>query len=219
MKKKYQLIIFDVDGTLLDTTEGIAQAIQYTILQKGLPMIDHNKILEFIGPPIQNSFHKFYGLEGNELQETADIFRKYYKEQSLLLAKPYEGIFPLLDALKRSNKVIAVATYKREDYARKLLKYFGFHRYSSLLYGADNENKLNKADIIHKCMENSSVHTRDSVLMIGDSEHDAFGAKGIGIDFLGVTYGFGYKNKQDVLKSGYAIGACETAIEILDYVL
>ena len=108
MKKNYQMIIFDVDGTLLDTTEGIVQAVQYAILQKKLPNINSNAIREFIGPPIQNSFHKFYGLEGKELQEISEIFRNYYKEHSLLLAKPYEKIFDLLDQLKRHGKMIAV---------------------------------------------------------------------------------------------------------------
>lgn len=219
MKKNYQMIIFDVDGTLLDTTEGIVQAVQYAILQKKLPNINSNAIREFIGPPIQNSFHKFYGLEGKELQEISEIFRNYYKEHSLLLAKPYEKIFDLLDQLKRHGKMIAVATYKREDYARKLLKYFGFDSYSSLLYGADNENKLKKADIINKCIEKTNIHDRETVLMVGDSEHDASGAENAGIDFLGVAYGFGYKNKKEVLKNGYAIGACETVMELLDYIL
>lgn len=217
-KSKYQLVIFDVDGTLLDTTQGIAEAVKYTIRCKNLPAIDEEKILQFIGPPIQDSFHIHYGLEGDELQEAAEIFRNYYKEHSLLLAKPYDGVYDVLDKLKKYHIVIAVATYKRQDYARKLLKHFHFDRYSSFLYGADNNNILKKADIINLCIESAGIHAKENVLMVGDSEHDAKGANSAGVDFLGVTYGFGYKTYEQILRDG-AIGACENINELLNYVL
>ena len=216
-KPKYQLVIFDVDGTLLDTTQGIVEAVKYTIKCKNLPEIEEEKILQFIGPPIQDSFHIHYGLEGNELQETAEIFRNYYKEHTLLLAKPYDGVYDVLEKLKEYDIVIAVATYKRQDYARKLLKHFHVDRYSPFLYGADNNNILKKADIINLCIKEAGIHSQEKVLMVGDSEHDAKGAKSVGVDFLGVTYGFGYKTQEQILKDG-AIGACENIHELLNYV-
>lgn len=217
MKSKYQLVIFDVDGTLLDTTQGIAEAVKYTIKCKNLPAIDEGKILQFIGPPIQDSFYMHYGLEGNELQEVAEIFRNYYKEHSLLLAKPYDGVYDVLETLKENHIMIAVATYKRQDYARRLLSFFHFDQYSSFLYGSDNNNILKKADIINLCIEDAGIYAKDNVLMVGDSEHDAKGANSAEIDFLGVTYGFGYKTREQILRDG-AIGACEDINELLNYV-
>ena len=133
------------------------------------------------------------------------------------MAKPYDGVYDTLEKLKENHIVIAVATYKRQDYARKLLKHFCFDQYSSFLYGADNNNILKKADIINLCIENSGIHAKENVLMVGDSEHDAKGANSVGIDFLGVTYGFGYRTHEQILRDG-AIGACENINELLNYV-
>lgn len=218
VKKKYRLVIFDVDGTLLDTTEGVIEAVQYTIRKNNLALLETDKILEFIGPPIQDSFNKFYGIEGQELQKLSECFREYYKNTSLLQAKPYEGVFEVLDKLKEQKIIIAVATYKRQDYAQKLLKHFGFEQYSDFLYGADNENKLKKTDIIDKCIRDAGVQNKEEVLMVGDSVHDAIGAKISGIDFVGVTYGFGYKNKKEIMAYN-VVGACDKIIELLDIVI
>lgn len=218
MKMKYQLVVFDVDGTLLDTTQGITEAVKYTINYKKLPTIDDNIIQQFIGPPIQDSFSKHYGIKGKELQEIADVFRDYYKEHSLLLAKPYDGVYEVLSKLKEHQIQIAIATYKRQDYARKLLYHFHFNQYSSLLYGADNNNILKKTDIINLCVQHAGIQAREKVLMVGDSQHDAKGASSSGIDFIGVTYGFGYTNCDQILKDG-GIGYCGNINELLDYVL
>lgn len=214
---KYELVIFDLDGTLLDTTEGIIEAVRYTIEKHNMKELEYCELLKFIGPPIQESFKRFYGVSDDKAQLLANDFREYYKDKTLLLAKPYEGLYETLDELKARNIKIAVATYKREDYAIKLLLHNGFGNYSDLLFGADNYNKLKKMDIIKKCIDASNVADNTRVLMVGDSDNDEKGAQGVGIDFLGVTYGFGYKSKADVLKSG-AIGACDSISELINYV-
>lgn len=214
---KYELVIFDLDGTLLDTTEGIVEAVKYTIKKHNLEMLSEEKLLTFIGPPIQESFKANYGVSKDEAQILANDFRDFYKDKTLLLAKPYEGLYETLDVLKDKSIKIAVATYKREDYAVKLLLHNRFGEYSDMLYGADNLNILKKSDIIKKCIDTSKVDSLNKVLMVGDSAHDEKGAKEIGIDFVGVTYGFGYRTKEEVLESG-AIGACNSILELLNYV-
>ena len=212
----YEIAVFDVDGTLLDTTEGVIAAVKYTIEKKGLKRLDRETLLTFIGPPIQDSFARVYGLSGEGLQELATIFRESYKNDHLYKAVPYEGIYEVCDALRDKGVKIAVATYKRQDYAENILKHFEFDKYSNIMYGADHENKLKKVDIIRKCMDNLGVHDYSHALMIGDSSHDALGAKQIGMDFLGVTYGFDFKTKEDVAEFP-SIGSAATAMEILDY--
>lgn len=194
---KYKLIIFDLDGTLLDTSEGILRSVKETISKYNLPKIGDDVIHGFIGPPIQNSFELFYGLTGSALQEVADYFRTIYSQNNLLFAKAYEGVYKLLKHLKDYGFIISVATYKREDYAIRLLKSFHFDDYTDIMYGADFNNNLKKEDIIFKCIDKAGIKTQSEVLMIGDTLHDYFGASMLGIDFLGVTYGFGFKNKEE----------------------
>ena len=190
---QYKLVIFDLDGTILDTTEGILLAVEHTIKKCQLPDLPYDTLLSFIGPPIQTSFKKIYGLPDEKVQEMAVEFRECYSNSdNLFKAIPYEGIYELFTFLKEHGFKIAVATYKREDYALCLLNKFHFDDYTDIMFGGDNENKLKKKDIILKCLEKAGVDTPADALMIGDTEHDANGAKELGMDFVAVTYGFGY---------------------------
>lgn len=215
--KKYDLAIFDVDGTVLDTSEGVISAVKHTIEEMGLEMLLDELLSTFIGPPIQDSFAKTYGLHGNVLQDIADVFRNYYKDVDLLKAVPYDGIYEVFTGLKDRNIIPAIATYKREDYAITLLKHFGFDKYVNIMHGGDHENRLKKKDIIELCINESGVRDKSKVVMIGDTHHDAIGAASVGIDFIGVTFGFGFHSKEDLLTIPN-VGCAIKAIEILDYI-
>lgn len=210
-------VIFDVDGTLLDTTEGVLSSVKYTIAAHRLPAVAKEELLSFIGPPIQDSFARQYGLEGAVLQELASTFRERYKEGDVLKALPYEGIYEVCDELMRRGIAIAIATYKRQDYAEKIMRHFHFDRYTDIIYGADHENKLKKADIIRMCLEAAGVEPAEAV-MVGDTEHDALGAAAAGMDFIAVTYGFGFRKKEDAMRFEHTLGAAERPREILDYI-
>lgn len=192
--KKYDLVIFDLDGTILDTTQGVLAAVKYTIKQMNFEMLPDEQLATFIGPPIQESFAKAYNLSGDILQKIATIFRNQYKDYDLLKATPYLGIFDLLSQLQKNKIATAVATYKREDYALTLLKCFEFNKYMASMHGADHENRLRKQDIIQMCIDETGIHDKRRVVMVGDTIHDAIGAEKLGIDFIGVTYGFGFKS-------------------------
>ncbi len=214
MKK---VAIFDVDGTLLDTTEGVLSSVRYTIEMHKLDMPSEEELKKFIGPPIQDSFQRIYGFEKEKLQELATTFRNHYKDVDLLKAVPYEGILETCRKLQESGVKIAVATYKRQDYAEKIVRHFGFGAYTDVIYGADHENKLKKADIIKLCLESTGVCDKKTAVMIGDSDNDAIGAQRLDLDFLGVTYGFGFKNKEEILRFPNAVGTACRAEELLDF--
>jgi len=214
---RYDLAVFDLDGTLLDTREGVIHSVKYTIEKMGFDMISDEELQSFIGPPVQASFARIYGLEGPILQDIATIFRNNYKlRENLFRATAYEGIFELFARLRERGITPAVATFKREDTALDVLCHFGFDKYTDIMYGGDHENKLTKRDIIEKCIVSGGVTDKSRVVMIGDTHFDAEGAEQIGVDFIGVTYGFGYKSAEDVVGKT-VIGASDTALGILKF--
>lgn len=209
-------VIFDLDGTLLDTSAGILESARYAAASLGFPELSYETLLTFVGPPTQQSFIRHYGCSAVTAQKAAEVFREYYKTTALLKAVPYEGIYSLCEELQENGIRMAVATYKREDYALKLLHHFGFDRYCSSMHGADN-NVLKKEDIVCLCREEMSAKREETVL-VGDTEHDASGAQKAGISFLAVTYGFGYESAEDTLAFP-SIGAADTPLEIADILL
>ena len=212
----YEIAIFDVDGTLLNTTEGIVASAKYTIDKMGFKPLDDEQLLAFIGPPIQDSFAGAYHLEGEILQKIATCFRDHYKDHELFKAMPYDGIYDLLDELSGRGVKLAVATYKRQDCVETLLRHFGFDKYTSIICGADHENKLKKVDIIRQCMDALGEHDYSKAVMIGDSSNDAVGACKTGMDFIGVTYGFGFKSLPEVFELR-AVGASDSPQGILQF--
>jgi len=190
-------VLFDLDGTLLNTTEGVLESAIYAARKLGFEELPYETMLSFVGPPIQNSFMKWYGCDLDKAQEAANVFRSYYKEHALFKAKLYPGIIELLAELRHRGMKIGVATYKREDYAISILEHFGIAPYCQSMHGADNFNKLTKADIVNICIQELSTE-KGAVVLIGDTEHDAKGAEVAGVPFIAVTFGFGFKNADDV---------------------
>ncbi|GAA6377208.1 HAD family hydrolase [Firmicutes bacterium i23-0019-B6] len=210
MKKN---VLFDLDGTLLDTTEGILESVKYTVNKLGFEELPYEKQLRFVGPPIQESFIKYYNCSSEQAQGAVEIFRDYYKNKALFKAVPYAGIYELFDLLKSLDVKMAVATYKREDYALKILEYFKFNQYCCSMHGGDNENKLKKSDIVNICLDELQCNKKDCVL-VGDTIHDAKGAADAQIPFIAVTYGFGFKTEEE-LKEYPCVGIAESPKELV----
>ena len=181
----FKSIIFDIDGTLLDGTEGILKSVRKAIVKFELPMISEEKLVEFVGPPIQNSCKTVFNVDGDFAQEFANFFRKEYADGDVFFARVYDGIYELLESLKKRGYKLGVATYKRQDYAIDLMKHFGFDKYFTSICGADNENKLKKLDILKNCLNELNAQKKDAIL-IGDSIHDAGAAKELDISFIGL---------------------------------
>jgi phosphoglycolate phosphatase len=199
IKKKYSAILFDVDGTLIDTSEGIIKSVEYTVDNLNLRPLSEEEKKSFIGPKIFDSLKNVYPeLSESEVKDAAKIFRDRYSTVDLLKAKPYDGVTELLKKLKKNNYLVGIATYKREDYALEIVKYFGIADYCDCIEGSDFDGKLTKQDIINKCIDKLNTD-KSKILMVGDTDNDKIGAENAGVDFLAVTFGFGYKpdNKSD----------------------
>ncbi len=210
---KYDLVIFDVDGTLLDTSPGILEAVKYTIGKMNLPLYNDEILSGFIGPPLKNTFRELYSMDDSAIEEAVTIFRDYYKANTILKASVYDGMIQVLENLYDAGIQIAVATYKRDDLAKLLMSHFHIDSFTSNIYGADSAGMLSKSDIIEKCIADSGVPDRRRVVMIGDSKNDAVGTQKAGICFIGVTYGFGF-GKVDDIDAVKREGCANTPLEL-----
>ena len=188
---KTRLVIFDLDGTLLNTEEGLLRSIGYTLEQHGKPALGPEALRRFIGPPIQESFMRFCGADEPEAREMAATFRARYKDKDLLKAHPYQGIYGALAALSKAGLQIAVATNKRQDYAERILDGFQLLAPMAAVSGTDFAQTMNKADVIRQCLTMTGCSPEQAV-MVGDTMGDAAGAAGAKVPFLGVLYGFGF---------------------------
>ena len=217
MKKNYELVIFDLDGTLLDTSCGILSAITHTLNTLGIPHKGQISPYDFIGPPIEAALQKHLSLEGELLRAAAKEFRQRYKSEDVLKAEPYEGMDALLTALRTSGYGRAVATYKREATAERLLWHCGLSKHLNIIHGTNDRENMSKADIILRCIEDYGLTNRRHAVMIGDTAEDARGATIAGVDFVAVTYGFGFTDREE-LKDYPCIGTAATPAEILPFI-
>ena len=193
---KYSLVIWDVDGTLLDTREGLIAAYRYALDVLNLPHKTDEEICSYVGPTPQTIFKTYFGMNDELAQQSANIFRDRYKMHDLLKARIYDGVYDVMEYLQKNNVKQAIATNKRQDYATEICRHFGFDKYCFPIIGADNENKLTKADLIIKCLETLNFSDLSKAVMIGDTQSDKTAAEKVGIDFIGVNYGFGFKDER-----------------------
>lgn len=194
---KYKTIIFDLDGTLADTSEGIYNCIRYAQKMMKLPPITDAQMRSHIGPPMHESYERNFHLSGADLEKAIGYHKEYALTKGLYEASLYEGIPELLSQLKKQGIHLAVATLKYEETAQKMLTFLNIAHFFEVICGALSDVKLTKAQLLEKCIQ--LCHgTKDTSLLVGDSSYDALGAQDAGIDFLGVTYGFGFANQQEV---------------------
>lgn len=192
MKASFNTILFDLDGTLADTSAGILESLRYTIEKLGLPNIMEEEMLSFIGPPLSESFKKYYEMEENDVLTAISVFRDYYGSKGLYNVALYDGVEQMLKNFKKESYILGVATYKKEDLAIKVLKHLGIIKYFDIVHGADSEGNLKKFEIIQRCIGELNANL-DNCVYVGDTEGDAMAASLIGMSFVGVTWGFGYK--------------------------
>ena len=196
-KKKYEVVLFDLDGTLLDTSEGIHNSVRFAENKLNLPRVPQECLNAFIGPPPTITYQKIYGLSESEALKATKLHRQYGLKQGAYEAKVYQDIPLLLEKLKERGVLIGVCTLKRQDIAETVLKHFQLNDYFNVIVGIDNGEKLSKSDTIEIALKKLHYVDKDKAVLIGDSNFDADGAYSAGIDFIGVLYGFGFSTGID----------------------
>ncbi len=212
-------IIFDLDGTLSDSREGIINAYLYAFSKCHIEISDEMDLLSFIGPPIMKSFVDTMGMSYEEATICNRWFQDYYSTSGLYENVVYDGIRELLRSLKNQHCVLGVATSKPEAFAREILDYFQLSKYFNVIKGATMDDSLSKkVDILQLAIaEGKEKYPHISrIVMVGDRLHDMEAAKELGVEGIGVTYGFG---SFEELKDAGATYICNTAQEVENIII
>ncbi len=191
-------IIFDLDGTLIDSSKGIVLAVEDTLMDLGQEPLPRDFIISKIGPPIGNAIKEIKHYSEEDLEKFNFVFRSIYGEKYLFCANVYEGIPQLLSDLNEAGYLLGVATNKREDFSVRILDRLNLLKYFRTVCGMDIRGKLNKTEIVNICKQKMTEDGAERIIMIGDASSDMNSAKDCGINFIGVTYGFGFKVRSDV---------------------
>lgn len=208
-------LLFDLDGTLTDPEEGITKAVQLALAHFGIQVEDRTRLRPFIGPPLWDQFTE-WGVTGEQANEAVSVFREYYLEKGVYENKEYAGIREMLGALKGAGYRLYVATSKPEGTAKIVTDYFGLTELFDRVAGAStDQERVRKADVIRYLLEAEGITDLSAAVMIGDRKHDVLGAKEVGMDSIGVLYGYGDRDELEAAGAGYIAATVEELEEYL----
>ena len=190
--KEYDYYIFDFDGTLVDSSEGIYNSIIYALKEFGIEENDREKLRYFIGPPLFHSFKHIYGVNDEESNWLVAKYRERYKVKGCAESLVYDDVPEMLKALKERGKKIAIASSKPKQFVDEISKHLGIFEYYDFV-SAETFDKTHssKEDLINTVLEHFENPPKEKCLMIGDRFYDIDGAKATELDSAGALYGLG----------------------------
>ncbi|MFZ0023977.1 HAD-IA family hydrolase [Acinetobacter sp.] len=209
-------ILIDLDGTLTDPKVGITTSARYGLDKIGHPISDEINIDWIIGPPLKASLAKILNVEADHvLAEQALMgYRERFAVKGLYENHVFESVAETLAELKRRGYRLFVATAKPTVYAKQILEHFDLAQYFTDIHGSElNGERTNKAELIQYILEQQKLQA-DQCMMVGDREHDIFGARQNGIDTIAVNYGYGSQQELALAQPKYQIDRFN---QLLDY--
>lgn len=202
----YDYILFDLDGTLTDPKQGITGCVQYALHKMGIEEPDLDKLEPFIGPPLLDSFHEFYGFNEEQGWQATEYYRERFRVTGWCENEVYPGMERLLADLKDSGKKLAVASSKPQEFVEQILVHFGLRPYFDVVVGSGMDGtRTKKEDVVEEALrqllpeqlfyeimdrEFPNALTYDTIAMVGDRKFDIVGAKAYHIAGIGVAYGY-----------------------------
>lgn len=188
----YQTVLFDLDGTLTDPGIGITNSVAYALRKYGIEVADRRELYRFIGPPLHESFENYYGFSQERAKEAVEYYREYYREKGIFENCVYTRIQELLETLCGKGRKLAVATSKPEIFANQILEHFDLAPYFTCVAGSNLDGtRTKKAEVIAYALERCQIADFSQTVMVGDRKHDIQGANQVGLDSIGVLYGYG----------------------------
>ncbi len=199
--KKYDAVLFDLDGTVSASGEGVRKCIRLMMRELGKPCPDLSDFSEYIGPPLTQTFSRLCGLSDEEVKRALVIYRKYYDVHGTKANSLYDGVSGVLEELRRRRIKTAICTSKNERLARDVIAYLGIGEYLDAICGSrDDGSRKEKPDLIPYALNVLGDIPPDRAVMIGDTRFDALGAAATGVDFIGVLYGYG--TRETMIEAG-----------------
>lgn len=212
-----EYIFMDLDGTVTNSKAGITKGIQYALKSMNIHEDNLDNLCKFIGPPLKETFIKYYGFSEDESDKVTKKFREYFEKTGIFENEVYEGMEELLIRLKGAGFKIITATSKPEIHARRILEHFGLAQYFEDICGASfDESRSEKDEVIQYALDKNKITDYSSVVMVGDRRYDVEGAKKIGLKSVGVLFGFGSREE---LENAGADRISETVEGIYDAVM
>jgi phosphoglycolate phosphatase len=218
--KKYDVIAFDLDGTLSDPARGLIQGFVYCFKKLGLPYESEESLRKYIGPSLYDEWQEDFGFTPDEANDAIEVFREYYNIYGWWDNDLYEGIPEVLSSLKSAGKKIVLASSKPLDTAKKVLELFGLTQYFDFIGGAVNHQNDQKWQVLNWALSSVGVDlessdSRAKCILVGDRKYDAEGAKKCGIDSMGVLYGHGTKEEMQTSGFTYLAPTVASVFEML----
>ncbi len=191
--KQFTDILFDLDGTITDSYPGITAAVKYSLEGLGIIEEDIGNLKRFVGPPLHETYEKYYDVTGEDYHRALDLFHEYYRSKGIFECSVFDGVKELLKKLRSEGKRVYVATSKPEPEAVRVVEHFGLTKYFTFVGGSDGDlgsARDTKAKVIEYVLESNRLE-KNRCIMIGDKSHDIIGAKTVGIASVGILYGYG----------------------------
>lgn len=199
MKPNYSAILFDLDGTIVDSARGITASLAYMFEELGRPVPSPAELLAYVGPPILESFRDYAGMDGGEMAEALAIYRPRYLEQGALDSTVFPGVPEVLRAIHEAGVPMSLATSKPETPAIMMLQHFGLLEYFDIITGAsDDEVRSAKSDVVAEALTRLSGIGADlsRPVLVGDRIHDIEGARVNGVPTIFADWGYGPVTEQ-----------------------
>ncbi len=204
---KFDVILFDLDGTLVNSMEGITRGVQYALSKFGIEVEDRNELTSFIGPPLLDSFMKYFGFSKEDAEKAVFYYREYYRPIGVMQNSLYEGMEEMLKDLKSKGKTLVVATAKPTEFACRVIESFNLTDCFDMILGSEFDGRrTNKTECIAEVLSSIKCD-KSKTAMVGDKDSDVIGGLQNGIAGIGVLYGFG--SYEEITSCG-ATYVCET---------
>ncbi len=215
-----QYYLFDLDGTLTDSKEGIVKGFAHALKHFDVIVEDLEDLNKCVGPPLGTSFKNFYNFDETQIEHAITKYREYYMDKGMLENAVYEGIEEVLEMLKNNGKTLFVATSKTEVYAKQIVEHFGLSKYFTEVVGSEFDgSRAKKVDIIKYILEKHNITDLSEVVMIGDRKYDIIGANEVcerGIASIGVLYGYGSLEELETSGATYTVESVEHLRKFLE---
>ncbi len=188
---KYKYILFDLDGTLAESAQGIRESLEHMVSELNLPYVDLSDYTKYIGPPLLDTIKNLCKVPQEKWDTAYNLYKDYYEQKGRFANKPYEGIEDVLKTIKARGVKLAVCTSKLEQTAHTVVKELGLYEYFDAICGSNIEcTRKDKKDLIPYAVECLGGTLKEAV-MLGDTWYDAKGAMECGVDFIACSYGYG----------------------------